>query len=291
MFHPAEQLDDPRARGLHHGPPGQRQRHGGPGLREGRPDQRDPRSFGWSDRRGGRGHPGRGRRAAQPARPVPARATPTRCCPGARRRTADPGAGRRPEPAACADRLGSSPAWLRGLRRDARGPRPVSTGHRDRRDGTGKFTLVAELYHADHPAGRSIVVDAAQLGDGRRRRDPDAMLASDPGTDAVHRPEHRPGRAPGRGALDDGVQRPEPTPAPATFVATLSDSSLDSDLPFHALLGHFEVAVDRPAAAAADQDLRPIADRLLAEIAPGRSVRLTPEPHARHHVGTRGHVT
>ncbi len=172
---------------------------------------------------------------------------------------------------------GSSPAWLAACAelRDAlaRSAPTIVIGE----TGTGKFSLVAELFHTDHPGGRSIAVDAAQLGEGAADTDLDAMLGrTRERTLCIVRNIDQ--------ASTEGVERLDEvfgvlgaTPAPVTFVATLSDSSLDSDLPFHTLLGHFEVAVTLPPLRQRTGDLCPIIDRLLAEIAPGRSVRLTPE--------------
>lgn len=66
---------------------------------------------------------------------------------------------------------------------------------------------------------------------------------------------------------------------PTWFVATLSDSSLDSDLPFHTLLGHFDVAITVPPLRCRTEDLPAVTASVLREIAPSRGVRLSPEAH------------
>ncbi|MGV9833226.1 sigma-54-dependent Fis family transcriptional regulator [Nocardia niigatensis] len=170
---------------------------------------------------------------------------------------------------------GSSPAWLRAcseLHRALAAKTPtIVLGE----TGTGKFTLVAEVFHADHPGGRSISVDASQLqsdADG----DLDAFLdsASEQTLCIVRNLDQ---------ASTEGVERLDGlftalarTTSPVAFAATVSDSSLDSDLPFRALLGHFEVAVTVPPLRCRTDDLTLIVGRVLAEIAPGRRVRLSP---------------
>jgi transcriptional regulator of acetoin/glycerol metabolism len=172
---------------------------------------------------------------------------------------------------------GSSPAWVRacGELRDAlaAGSPTIVVGE----TGTGKFTLVAELFHADHPGGRSVSVDTAQLQAGTVDSDLELMLRNvreqtlciirnidQASTEGVER-------------LDELFTTLRRTAAPVSFAATLSDSSLDSDLPFHALLGHFEVAVTIPPLRLRTDDLAPIINRVLAEVAPARRVRLSPD--------------
>ncbi|MEV7978843.1 helix-turn-helix domain-containing protein [Streptomyces sp. NPDC086519] len=170
---------------------------------------------------------------------------------------------------------GSSPAWIRACSelRDALAAKAPTIVLGE--TGAGKFTLVAELFHADHPGGRSVAVDASQLHSGAES-DLDALLGSTrEQTLCIVRNIDQ--------ASTEGVERIDKlfttlgsTTAPVTFAATVSDSSLDSDLPFHALLGHFEVAVTVPALRHRTEDLTLIVSRVLEEIAPGRRVRLSP---------------
>ena len=171
---------------------------------------------------------------------------------------------------------GSSPAWVRACDelREAlgAGTPTVVLGE----TGTGKFSLVAELFHADHPGGRSVSVDATQLDRGveadigglvEGNRAPTLYIVRNidqAGTEAV---EH----------LDLLFTALAEEDAAISFAATLSDSSLDSDLPFHTLLGHFDAAVTIPPLRCRTEDLRLIITRLLQEVAPNRRVRLSPE--------------
>ncbi len=171
---------------------------------------------------------------------------------------------------------GSSPAWVRAcdeLRTALDGGQPtIVMGE----TGAGKFTLIAELFHADRPDARSLSVDATQMG-GTDESDFDALIGGtrlptlcivrnidQAGTDGVEQ-------------LDALFHAIAEASGPISLVATLSDSSLDSDLPFHALLGHFEVAVTVPPLRCRTEDLRLVINRVAQDIAPHRRVRLSPE--------------
>ncbi|MGK5113728.1 MULTISPECIES: sigma-54-dependent Fis family transcriptional regulator [unclassified Geodermatophilus] len=137
--------------------------------------------------------------------------------------------------------------------------------------GTGKRTLVAELFGRAHPSGRLVTGPADQVV-----RDAEEVLADAEavptllvlaGIDRV-------------GA--DGIDRLR------TFLtsvdrgrrlvaATLSDANVGADLPFQAVLGLFEQAVTLPPLRFRTDDLPLVVARLLSELAPGRRVRLLPE--------------
>jgi transcriptional regulator of acetoin/glycerol metabolism len=172
---------------------------------------------------------------------------------------------------------GNSPAWARAcneLRGALEHERPaVVMGE----TGAGKFTLVAEIFHATYPRGRSVSIDAAQLTEESSPTDIDSLLATqtEPTLLIVRNVDQ---------ASTDGVEQLDAffsaisqRQRPTWFVATLSDSSLDSDLPFHTLLGHFEVAITVPPLRCRTEDLPAIVGSVLREIAPSRRVRLSPE--------------
>lgn len=174
---------------------------------------------------------------------------------------------------------GSSPAWVRAcneLREALEYERPaVVMGE----TGTGKFTLVAEMFHASYPGGRSVSIDAAQLTGEGSATDVGSLLSpqGEPTLLIVRNVDE---------ASTDGVEQLDAFFAaiarqqgPTWFVATLSDSSLDSDLPFHTLLGHFEVAITVPPLRLRTEDLPTITASVLREVAPARKVRLSPEAH------------
>ena len=174
---------------------------------------------------------------------------------------------------------GSSPAWVRAcneLREALENERPaVVLGE----TGAGKFTLVAEIFHASYPRGRSVSVDAAQLTGEGSPTDVESLLPTqtEPTLLIVRNVDQ---------ASTDGVEQLDAffsaitdKQGPTWFVATLSDSSLDSDLPFHTLLGHFEVAITVPPLRCRTEDLPSVTASVLREIAPSRRVRLSPEAH------------
>jgi DNA-binding NtrC family response regulator len=169
----------------------------------------------------------------------------------------------------------SSPAWLRAceeLREALATNRPtIVLGE----TGSGKFTLVAELFHGDHPGARSVSVDATQV-QSYGERDLDTLLGipREPTLCIVRNIDQ---------AATDGVEELDrlftaigASGGRYTLAATLSDSSLDSDLPFHTLLNHFDVAVTVPPLRCRTEDLRLLVGRLVSEIAPQRRVRLSP---------------
>jgi transcriptional regulator of acetoin/glycerol metabolism len=171
---------------------------------------------------------------------------------------------------------GTSPAWIRACDavREALGSKTPTIVLGE--TGTGKFTLVTELFHADHPGGRSIAVDARQLDNGGdsdihalidRCREETLFVVRNidqAGTEAV---EH----------LDQFFASVAASSAPVSFAATLSDSSLDSDLPFHTLLSHFHAAVTIPPLRCRTEDLGHVVAGIVREVAPSRRVRLSPE--------------
>jgi transcriptional regulator of acetoin/glycerol metabolism len=171
---------------------------------------------------------------------------------------------------------GTAPAWLRavGELRDAleRAKPTLVVGE----TGVGKFTLVAELFHAVYPGARSLSVDASQLRVGGPPSDI-TSLVSNPGEPTLHiiRDIDQ--------ASTDGVEwleayfsAVESLDGPVWVVATGSDSSAAADLPFRELLHHFEVAITVPPLRCRTDDLPAITTALLRGIAPGRKVRLSP---------------
>ncbi|WP_416985218.1 sigma-54-dependent Fis family transcriptional regulator [Streptomyces sp. T028] len=170
---------------------------------------------------------------------------------------------------------GSSPAWVRAYSelRDALAAKAPTIVLGE--TGTGKFTLVAELFHADHPGGRSVCVDTSQLQSGAEA-DLDALLGSTREHTLCIVRNIDQASTEGVESIGELFTLIGATTAPVTFAATVSDSNLDSDLPFRALLGHFEVAVTIPPLRCRTEDLTFVANRVLEDIAPGRRVRLSP---------------
>lgn len=168
---------------------------------------------------------------------------------------------------------GSSPAWRRA--RDELRPALV-----ERRptlvqgeSGTGRGTLVTELFLAEQPRARSVVLDVTQLDE----HDILPLLNCEAGEATLcvlrhlDRADHRTVQLVESlltHLADDGL--------PVSVAATLADDSLEADLPFRDLLPHFEVAVTVPPLRCRTEDLGAIIGRLTAELAPGRRVQLSP---------------
>ncbi len=92
---------------------------------------------------------------------------------------------RRPRPGSSSGTCGADmPRSRAGRRRPGSGPggaaaraRRAGSDGRGRRDRDREVHLVAELFHADHPGGRSVSVDASQL-DGGTKADVEALVAA-----------------------------------------------------------------------------------------------------------------
>lgn len=142
--------------------------------------------------------------------------------------------------------------------------------------GTGKFTLVAEMFHSLYSGARSVSVDARQLGSDDAGN-VDAMLSP------ITAPTLYILRNIDQCTTDGATHAEELLTAiamadgPVWCTATLSDSSLDSELPFRELLHFFDSTVSLPPLRCRTDDLDRITAALLRSLAPGRNVRLSPD--------------
>ncbi|WAJ45161.1 GAF domain-containing protein [Mycobacterium sp. Aquia_216] len=172
---------------------------------------------------------------------------------------------------------GTTPAWMRavGELRDAleqAKPAPVLG-----ETGVGKFTLVGELFHAVYPEARSISLDAAQLNGGGP---PSGItsLAGCPREPTLHIIRYiDQATAESVQCLEAYFSAVESLDGPVWIVATGTDSSPGSDLPFQELLHHFEVAITVPPLRCRTDDLPSLTTALLRDIAPDRNVRISPD--------------
>ncbi|OBF11276.1 helix-turn-helix domain-containing protein [Mycobacterium sp. ACS4331] len=172
---------------------------------------------------------------------------------------------------------GTSPAWVRActdLHRALEQRRPALVVGEP---GAGKFTLVAELFHAVHPGGRAISVDASQLALDTPARDLDSLLTSldEPTLHIVRDIDQASTAAVER--LESYLSAITDLEGPSWVVATGCDSALTTDLPFGQLLHHFEVSIQVPPLRCRTDDLVVLTTALLRGIAPARKVRLSPE--------------
>ncbi len=173
--------------------------------------------------------------------------------------------------------VGRSAAWVRARAelRDAMAERrpTIVLGE----TGAGKFTLVAEVFHETHASARSISIDAREVDGVETVPDLDTVLTpaadvtvcivrdlDEASTEAVEK-------------LDALLGLVDGSDGRLHFVATLSDSSLDSDLPFHALLKYFDIAVTVPPLRLRSEDIGEVTRALLRNLAPQRRVRLSPD--------------
>ncbi|BBX32395.1 Fis family transcriptional regulator [Mycolicibacterium mageritense DSM 44476 = CIP 104973] len=171
---------------------------------------------------------------------------------------------------------GTTPAWIRAcgdLRQALELGRPALVVGEP---GSGKFTLVAELFHSVYPGGRAISVDAGQLGVDGAPSDLSSLLgdSAEPTLHIIRDIDQ---------ASTDGVERLDAyltavaaVNGPVWVVATGSDCAATTDLPFRELLHHFEASITIPPLRCRTDDLPALTAALLRGIAPERKVRLSP---------------
>jgi len=141
--------------------------------------------------------------------------------------------------------------------------------------GTGKFSLLAEIYHGIKPGGRSVLIDAADITRDSYGNAEEAMEATAVPTLYIFR---------NIDALStDGVERLNSflmaladTERSAFVAATVSDANLDSDLPFRDLLVHFQQAVTVPPLRHRADDLPTVVSQILAKLSGSRETRVGP---------------
>ncbi|WP_020661495.1 sigma-54-dependent Fis family transcriptional regulator [Amycolatopsis benzoatilytica] len=171
---------------------------------------------------------------------------------------------------------GRSPAWVRACDelREALGDGQSALVMGE--TGTGKFTLAAEIFHLLFPGGRSVSVDAGQLNTWPELDDLDSLLAGQAESTLVIVRNLDQADTEGTENLDSLLSAARRADVGARVVATVSDASLDSDLPFRSLLSHFEVAVAVPPLRLRSEDIPAITSMVLRELEAARTVRLSP---------------
>jgi transcriptional regulator of acetoin/glycerol metabolism len=170
---------------------------------------------------------------------------------------------------------GQSPLWKRACKDIA----SASSQHRALlvmgETGTGKFSLLAEVYHRVNPGGRSLLIDAVDISPYFYDDAEDALEATTQPTLYIFR---------NIDALStDGVEELNKfllaladSDRPVYLAATLSDANLDSDLPFRDLLVHFQQAVTVPPLRHRTEDIATVVSQVLNKISQGRQTRVGP---------------
>jgi sigma-54 dependent transcriptional regulator, acetoin dehydrogenase operon transcriptional activator AcoR len=169
---------------------------------------------------------------------------------------------------------GQSPLWRRACNDIA----AASSSHHALlvmgETGTGKFSLVAEIFHRVNPGGRSLLIDAVDISHSYDDAEV-ALEATKLPTLYIFR---------NIDALStDGVELLNTfllaladSDRPAYVAATLSDANIDSDLPFRDLLVHFQQAVTMPPLRHRTEDMPAVVARVLNKISQGRQTRVGP---------------
>ena len=141
--------------------------------------------------------------------------------------------------------------------------------------GSGKFSLLAEIYHRVNPGGRSLLIDAVDIS-------PYFYDDAEAALEATNRPTLYIFRnidelsTDGVEELNKFLLALEDSDRPVSVAATLSDANLDSDLPFRDLLVHFQQAVTVPPLRHRIEDVDTVVTKVLNEISQGRNTRVGP---------------
>jgi len=170
---------------------------------------------------------------------------------------------------------GRSPLWKRACKDIAF----ASSSHKALlvmgETGTGKFSLLAEIYHRVNPGGRSLLIDAVDISPYFYDDAEAALEANAIPTLYIFRNIDA--------LTTDGVEELNKfllaladSDRDIYLAATLSDANLDSDLPFRDLLVHFQQAVTVPPLRHRTEDIVTVVSQVLNKISQGRPTRVGP---------------
>jgi len=141
--------------------------------------------------------------------------------------------------------------------------------------GTGKFSLLAEIYHLVNPGGRSLLIDAVDISTDFYDDAEAALEATARPTLYIFRNIDE--------LSTDGVEELNKflltladSERPVYVAATLSDANIDSDLPFRDLLVHFQQAVTVPPLRHRTEDIADVVAQVLDKISHKRPTRVGP---------------
>jgi transcriptional regulator of acetoin/glycerol metabolism len=141
--------------------------------------------------------------------------------------------------------------------------------------GTGKLSLVAEVYHRVTSGGRSLLIDAVDIVDGSYPNAEVALEATALPTLWIFRNIDQLSTA-GVERLDTFLLALADSDRPVYVAATLSDAHIDSDLPFHDLLVHFQQAVTVPPLRHRNEDIPVVVDQILRKLSSRKGTRVSP---------------
>jgi transcriptional regulator of acetoin/glycerol metabolism len=170
---------------------------------------------------------------------------------------------------------GQSPLWKRACNDIA----SASSNHHALlvmgETGTGKFSLLAEIYHMVNPGGRSMLIDAVDISPYFYDDAEAALEATTLPTLYIFRNIDE--------LSTDGVEELNnfllalaDSDRPVYVAATLSDANIDSDLPFRDLLVHFQQAVTMPPLRHRTEDVATVVAQVLNKISQTRQTRVGP---------------
>ncbi len=140
--------------------------------------------------------------------------------------------------------------------------------------GSGKSTLIVELFHRANPGGRSLLESAGGItfpvstdtnGDRATTR---PLLHIFTNIDQLSAAQV--------GQLDAFLTELADTDRPEYVVATLSDANVEADLPFRKLLAHFQRSVTVPPLRHRTEDIPAVVGRILGKISQHRTIQVAP---------------
>jgi len=170
---------------------------------------------------------------------------------------------------------GQSPLWKRACKEIA----SASANHHALlvmgETGSGKFSLLAEIYHRVNPGSRSLLIDAVDISPYFYDDAEAALEATSRPTLYIFRNIDELSTA-GVEELNKFLLALADSDRPVSVAATLSDANLDSDLPFRDLLVHFQQAVTVPPLRHRIEDVDTVVTQVLNEISQGRKTRVGP---------------
>jgi transcriptional regulator of acetoin/glycerol metabolism len=170
---------------------------------------------------------------------------------------------------------GQSPLWKRACR----DIQAALTNHHALlvmgETGTGKFSLVAEIYHQVNPGGRSVLIDAVDISRDAYNDAEAAFVAATRPTLYIFRNIDALSTG-GVEELNTFLLALADSDRPVYVAATLSDANVQSELPFRDLLVHFQEAVTVPPLRHRNEDIPAVVGEVLSKVAAGRRARVGP---------------